>query len=57
MYCIKSNSMIDFLWESGCYPDYEEFGYAFYRTGTKLRELLDRYYIIHECIPNKLGGY
>lgn len=55
MHCIKSIRIIDFLEENGCYPVYEDCGHAFYRTSARLSELLDRYYIIYYCIPNRRG--
>ena len=53
MRAIKSYRQVDFLWENGIKPLYERFGVAYYKTSKQLNLLLDRYFIIHSCIPNK----
>lgn len=55
MYAIKNIKQIDFLWENGLKPLYERGEVAYYKTNKQLRFLLDRYFIINSCIPNK--GY
>ena len=55
MWAIKNIKQIDFLWENGLQPLYESCGVAYYKSGKQLRLLLDRYFIIHSCIPNR--GY
>lgn len=55
MWAIKNIKQVDFLWENGLKPLYENGGVAYYQTGKQLRSLLDRYFIIHSCIPNR--GY
>ena len=53
MWAIKNYKQIDFLWDNGILPLYENYGVAYYKTSKQLHLLLDRYYIIHSCIPNK----
>jgi hypothetical protein len=55
MRAIKNINQIDFLWDNGVKPLYERFGVAYYKSNKELRLLLDRYFIIHSCIPNR--GY
>lgn len=55
MWAIKNINQIDYLWENGLKPLYEYGGVAYYKTSKQLRLLLDRYFIIHSCIPNR--GY
>lgn len=57
MWGIKSIYLVDFLCENGLYPEYESLGVTFFKTSNKLRELMDRYFIQHTCIPNKVGSY
>lgn len=56
MWGIKSIYLVDFLCENGLYPEYESLGVTFFKTSNKLRELMDRYFILHTCIPNRVGG-
>lgn len=53
MRAIKNIKQVDYLWENGIKPLYERYGVAYYKTSKQLHNLLDRYYIIHSCIPNK----
>jgi hypothetical protein len=53
MWCIKNIKLIDFLYENGLQPLYERYGAAYYVSNEKLHRLLDRYTIIHICIPNR----
>lgn len=53
MWMIKSNKQIDFLWENNIKPLYEFYGFAFYENTKELHSMLDRYFIIHSCIPNR----
>ena len=55
MWAIKSVKQIDFLWENGLKPLYELNGVAYYKSNKQLHLLLDRYFIINSCIPNR--GY
>ncbi len=52
MWALKNTRQIDFLWENGLKPEYESYGTAFYKTGKRFRELMDKYYIQYTCIPN-----
>lgn len=53
MWCIKSERLIDFLWERGCKPVLEYGSIAFYASNPDIRLLLESYYIRYVCIPNK----
>ena len=53
MWGIKSINQVDFLWENGIKPLYERYGVAYYKSSKQLHLLLDRYFIIHSCIPNR----
>lgn len=55
MWAIKSIKQIDFLWINGIKPLYERCGVAYYKRSKQLLSLLDRYFIINSCIPNR--GY
>ena len=55
MWAIKNYKQIDFLWENGLKPLYEKNGAAYYKTSKQLHLLMDRYFIIYSCIPNR--GY
>ena len=55
MWAIKNIKQIDFLWDNGIKPQYERFGVAYYKRSRQLLSLMDRYFIIHSCIPNR--GY
>lgn len=57
MRAIKNIQIIDFLWIEGLKPLYELNGVAYYECSKLLLSLLDRYFIIHSCIPNKVGAY
>lgn len=55
MYKTNNFKQIDYLAANGVEPVYQSFGYSFFRNGPRLKELLDRYYIMKVCIPNRLG--
>ena len=55
MYQTNNFKQIDYLVANGVEPEYQLFGYSFFRRGPRLKELLDRYYIMYACIPNKVG--
>lgn len=55
MWIIKSERLIDYLWERGCVPIMECGGVAIYRSSADFRLLLESYYIRFVCIPNKKG--
>ena len=57
MWIIKSERLIDYLWERGCIPIMECGSIAFYRSSADLRLLLENYYIRYVCIPNREGLY
>ena len=54
MYCVKDNRLNDFLWENGLRPVWERNGISYYHTGKPLNDLLLRYTVIYELIPNKI---
>jgi len=53
MWIIKSERLIDYLWERGCIPIMECGSIAFYRSSADFRLLLESYYIRYVCIPNR----
>ena len=52
MWALKNTRQIDFLYENGLKPEFERYGTAYYKTGKRFRELMDKYYIQYTCIPN-----
>lgn len=56
MIALKNVRKIDYLWTNGIQPLYERYGVAYYKTSDKIRNLLNKYYIEHFCIPNRLDG-
>lgn len=56
MWGIKNIRIVDFMCENGIYPEYESMGVSFFKTSNSFRTLLDRYFIINTCIPNKVGS-
>jgi hypothetical protein len=50
---IHSTRMINFLMERGLEPVYECEYYAEFRRTPKLYELLDSYFIVYNCFPNR----
>ena len=55
MYQTNNIKQIDYLAANGVEPEYQSFGYSFFRRGPRLEDLLDRYYIMYACLPNRLG--
>lgn len=55
MWGVKNIHLVDFLCENGIYPEYESLGVSFFKASNTFRTLLDRYFIQHTCIPNRLG--
>lgn len=55
MYQTNNIKQIDYLAANGVEPEYQLFGYSFFRRGPRLKDLLDRYYIMYACLPNRLG--
>lgn len=55
MYQTNNIKQIDYLAANGVEPEYQSFGYSFFRRDPILKELLDRYYIMNVCLPNRLG--
>lgn len=55
MYYTNNIKQIDYLAANGVEPEYQSFGYSFFRREPILKELLDRYYIMNVCLPNRLG--
>ena len=55
MYQTDNIAQIDYLAANGVEPEYQSCGYSFFGNGPRLKELLDRYYIMYACIPNRLG--
>ena len=55
MYRTCNIFQIDYLATYGIEPEYSSFGYSFFRRSARLKELLDRYYIMYSCLPNRLG--
>ena len=55
MYQTNNIKQIDYLAANGVEPEYSAFGYSFFRRSARLKELLDRYYIMYSCLPNRLG--
>ena len=53
MYYTNNIKQIDYLAANGVEPEYQSFGYSFFRREPLLKELLDRYYIMNVCIPNR----
>lgn len=56
MWIIKNNKQIDFLWENNIIPRFEICGLAIYDNTKELHSALERYFIIHTCFPNRIGG-
>lgn len=55
MYYTNNFKQINYLAANGVEPEYHSFGYSFFRRSARLDELLDRYYIMNVCLPNRLG--
>lgn len=52
MLCVKSDRLINYLWERGCIPALETDIAAYYFVNADLFSLLESYYIRFYCIPN-----
>lgn len=52
MLCVKSDRLINYLWERGCIPALETDIAAYYVVSADLFSLLESYYIRFYCIPN-----
>jgi len=57
MICIKSDRLINYLWERGCIPAFDTPTAAYYFITKDLHMLLETYYIRFYCIPNEKGRY
>lgn len=52
MLCVKSDRLINYLWERGCIPVFDTPIAAYYVINADLYCLLESYYIRYYCIPN-----
>ena len=52
MLCVKSERLINYLWERGCVPLFDTETAAYYLITADLHSLLEAYYIRYYCIPN-----
>lgn len=52
MLCVKSDRLINYLWERGCIPAFDTSVAAYYVINADLYSLLESYYIRYYCIPN-----